>query len=450
MKKSLLIAVAALFLALGANAQIRLHAASPETVTKVIPTTVQMTSFSSLPSYVPSVKKHMKKAPVKAEGGLAGTYILDYYNWEGDFVTSLQFDLIEETGTITLDADLYEEELSFDYNVKLVGFTNEEAVVYGEYDAEAGEIFIPIQTIINNPSGYTTNLGRVILTSATTPDDEGLSYGYPITLSIGDDGKMEFSGETDENVPLAGFYSFLIDYQKTSEGGYYYLDCGFDANVLKPNATMSYSTTGVAFGNSGSGSWEDVEKRVYVEDWGTEYIIHNFLGMAPISVTIVDDQKCKIVYGQEIEEYDFSNNKNYKAVGRMRLVGTSWTDTGIQRDYDVECLNGFHDSELGLWFYRLVEDPETGGHHIEQDHTSQEYCPYFTVATDPSGADILSYGFLFGIDFIYDDSEGTGINNMQIVPETAKSTTLYDLQGRVVDGSYKGIVISNGKKMVVK
>ena len=177
MKKSLLIAVAALFVALGANAQIRLHAASPETVTKVIPTTVQMTSFSSLPSYVPSVKKHMKKAPVKAEGGLAGTYILDYYNWEGDFITSLQFDLIEETGTITLDADLYEEELSFDYNVKLVGFTNEEAVVYGEYDAEAGEIFIPIQAIMNNPSGYTTNLGRVILTSATTPDDEGISYG---------------------------------------------------------------------------------------------------------------------------------------------------------------------------------------------------------------------------------------------------------------------------------
>ena len=34
--------------------------------------------------------------------------------------------------------------------------------------------------------------------------------------------------------------------------------------------------------------------------------------------------------------------------------------------------------------------------------------------------------------------------------ETTKSTKLYDLQGRVVDGSYKGIVISNGKKVVVK
>ena len=81
---------------------------------------------------------------------------------------------------------------------------------------------------------------------------------------------------------------------------------------------------------------------------------------------------------------------------------------------------------------------------------------YFMVSSTfgEEGAYWYNGGEYIWVDILVSDDiqlniEPTGILAPKAT-ETTKSSTLYDLQGRVVDGSYKGIVISNGKKVVVK
>lgn len=52
-------------------------------------------------------------------------------------------------------------------------------------------------------------------------------------------------------------------------------------------------------------------------------------------------------------------------------------------------------------------------------------------------------------NFTVDDSEVTGVKNV-VSDRAANSTTIYNLSGQRIDGAYKGIVIINGKKVIVK
>lgn len=114
MKKSLLIAVAALFVALGANAQVKRLAQPVKRMAGAESSMLEQKSLKADVSLRPVFHSNMAKAP-KAAAGIAGEYILNADNFEGDFTASSFFTVAEATGTITLDQ--YDGTPSFEYNV---------------------------------------------------------------------------------------------------------------------------------------------------------------------------------------------------------------------------------------------------------------------------------------------------------------------------------------------
>ncbi len=448
MKKSLLIAVAALFVALGANAQVKRLAQPVKRMAGAESSMLEQKSLKADVSLRPVFHSNMAKAP-KAAAGIAGEYILNADNFEGDFTASSFFTVAEATGTITLDQ--YDGTPSFEYNVVLNDFTSEGAVVYGEYDETEGIIFIPVQQI-----AYSDKYKEIYISGGRRSGTENIGYGKSLVLVVNEDGTMDIDPDYDSTDPddweTEGWVSFLPNY----EGGGLW-NYGFDIQAFAPNATMSYSTTGKGLGGTGSG-WADVEKRVYVEDYGTEIVVNGFLGLAPISILINGDGTCKMPFGQEVDDYDYEEYDNTYAYGRMRLVGCFIDGNSIGRDYDKEFMNGFEDN--GLYVFYKVEWKDAwdeGGKHYDEGYyyvdDDADYVRYFSVATannpDPTDGGAYGMGWCCNMTIETDEHAATGITAPKATTDT-KSTTLYDLQGRVVDGSYKGIVISNGKKMVVK
>ena len=120
-------------------------------------------------------------------------------------------------------------------------------------------------------------------------------------------------------------------------------------------------------------------------------------------------------------------------------------------NYDKSALNGFYEDGYSMFFkveYRDAEGDNPAGYYIVD--SEDEYFPYSSIASYlDSENKLYRLGFVTEIEIETDEHAATGIMAPKAT-ETAKSTTLYDLSGRVVDGSYKGIVISNGKKVVVK
>lgn len=440
MKKSLLIAVAALFVALGANAQVKRLAQPVKRMAGAESSMLEQKSLKADLSLRPVFHSNMAKAP-KAAAGIAGEYILNADNFEGDFTESTSFSISETTGSITLD--MYGGTPSFDYNVVLNDFTYEGAVVYGEYDATEGTIYIPVQKI-----AYNNTYKDIYISGGHRSGTENIGYGKSLVLIVNEDGTMDIDPDYDstdsDDWETEGWVSFLPNYESGGLWNY-----GFDFEVKKPNGTMSYSTTSAAMGGTGSG-WARVQKRVYIEDYGTDWVVSNFLGLCPVSVTLESDNKCYIALG--VKMYDYDRDEPY---GYYRLVGITIDGNYIVRNYDKTKFNGFYEDGYCEFFKTEYKDAWTdaegshdaGYYYVDED---DDYIRYVAVATanDNEGAAYV-IGYACNIWIESDEHAATGIIAPKATTDT-KSTTLYDLQGRVVDGSYKGIVISNGKKMVVK
>lgn len=50
----------------------------------------------------------------------------------------------------------------------------------------------------------------------------------------------------------------------------------------------------------------------------------------------------------------------------------------------------------------------------------------------------------------FDDGETTGISSAVSGADGGADAPMYNLQGQRVSGGYKGVVIKNGKKMIVR
>jgi hypothetical protein len=57
-------------------------------------------------------------------------------------------------------------------------------------------------------------------------------------------------------------------------------------------------------------------------------------------------------------------------------------------------------------------------------------------------------GIYFGTEAAYNAAVATGIQGVKTVK--AQSSAIYNLAGQRVDANYKGVVIMNGKKVVIK
>ena len=130
MKKTLLIAVATVMVALGANAQVA------RVASKTMGYAAYQNNFKlenvMVKEYQSPVSKNLT-AHRAAPASIEGDYILNADNFDGSFTASTSFSVVAQSGTITLDQ--YDGNPSFDYNVVLNDFSYAGAVVYGNYNA---------------------------------------------------------------------------------------------------------------------------------------------------------------------------------------------------------------------------------------------------------------------------------------------------------------------------
>lgn len=444
MKKSLLIAVAALFVALGANAQVK-RTSLPVKKAGLESAQLEKMALTPQASAAPVFRSKLAKAPKAAAGEIDGEYLLNADNFDGDFTECSFFTIESSTGQITLDQ--YEGEPTFDYNVVLNDFSWEGAVVYGEYNAEEGMIYIPVQQI-----GFNATYKEIYISGGYRSGAENLRYGKPIILIVNEDGTMDIDEDIDPDDPdddaTTGFVSYLpnyVDPNTGEEGGLW--NYGFDIQVMKPNGTMEFTANGNGFGFS---SWTKTSRRVFIEDYGTEWVVNNFLGLTPVSVTLDSDDKCFVTLGQKM--YDYDREEPY---GYFRLVGITYDGDYIVRDYTKTALNGFYEDGYCEFFkveYKEAWTDDEGSHdagyyYVDDD---PDYVRYVAVATanDADGACYL-YGYACNMTIESDEHATSGI----LAPKTTvenPNAQVYDLQGRAVNSNYKGVVIKNGKKFVVK
>lgn len=436
MRKSLLIAVAALFVALGANAQYVRVAQKAQWLD--VPSDVKMENVMTK-DYTPHVKT-MKATHRAAEAGIDGEYILNAANFEGDFTESSSFEVVSESGTITLD--MYEGAPAFEYNVVLKDFSYAGAVVYGKYYEEYGVIEIPVQTIYTHET-----YKEIVISGGYRKGEESVGYGKEIYLIVNEDGTMDIDEdiEEDDDQATTGWVSFLPNYE---DGGLW--NYGFDISILKPNATMYYRTTSAAMGGTGEG-WAKVEKRVAVEDYESEWVIDNFLGLCPVSVTLEADNKCYIPFG--IKMYDYDRDEPY---GMYRLVGISIEGQYIVRNYEKTKFNGFWEPGYAE-FYKLEwkdawtdEDGEheAGYYFVDED---EDYIRYVAVATanDSDGAAYV-IGYACNIYIETDEhAASTGISEVNANTRNSNGKT-YNVLGQQVGAAAKGLLIRDGKKYIAK
>jgi hypothetical protein len=436
MKKSLLIAVAAIFVALGANAQYVRVAQKAQWLD--VPSDVKMENVMTK-DFTPYVKTMKATHRVAAEG-LAGEYILNADNFDGDFTESSSFQVVAETGTINLDQ--YDGNPEFNYNVVLKDFTYTGATVYGYYDEETAVIVIPVQTIFVHAT-----YKEIVISGGYRIGETNVGYGKSIYLIVNEDGTMDIDPDVEEEGDQAtiGWVSFLPNYE---DGGLW--NYGFDIALLKPNATMYYRTTSAAMGGTGEG-WEKVEKRVALEDYETEWVINNFLGLCPVSVTLEADHKCSIPFG--IKMYDYDRDEPY---GMYRLVGISIDGQYIVRNYEKTKFNGFWEPGLAEFYKTEWKDAWTDedGEHDAGYYfvdTDEDYIRYVAVATanDAEGAAyVIGYACNMSVE-TDEHAASTGINEVNANTRQSNGKT-YNVLGQQVSAGAKGLLIRDGKKFVVK
>jgi hypothetical protein len=447
MKKSLLIAVAALFVALGANAQAKLVAKQSRQLTTQV--TAEMTKKATMNSMV--VKPEALKAakPVaknkirKVEAAdIAGVYILDEQNLNRDFTSSSEFSIETAEGSVKVGefdetTEEYVETRDFEYNVKISDFAVEGSVAYGFFDSTDNTLWIPMQKIAedNDPEDP---FGRIVLSTISEGDGGSVNYGGDIVFEIDDAGNLIFASDSD------GYCTFGPD--ELSE--YFFWNYGFDIEVFFPNGVMISKEVHTLSGG-GWGEWTTTDHYVNLENYETELVVHNFFNICPISITVSGNE-------YDIQLPVYLGTHEYPTYGKMQI----WTDDENGTDEapltNEGSIKGYsflsEDGYPGIRFWETeYRDEWTDAQGTHEAGNYYIYRPFFYLgAIDASG-----YGYWWGESYglsIFDltgEIIETGINAVKATTDT-KSTTLYDLQGRVVDGSYKGIVISNGKKMVVK
>ncbi|MBQ6767743.1 MAG: hypothetical protein IJP46_03615 [Prevotella sp.] len=454
MKKSLLIAVAALFVALGANAQFK---RVPQATKVKAP--MEAKSVIKKATGVDAIKHDAIKkanAPRRAASDLAGDYIMDFGNWDGDFLTSSMFTITAVSGTTTIlgeDSEGNVIDESFEYNLRLDDFTYEGESVYAYYDEANAYIRIPRQVIATSfINSQNKDLGRVVFSGLVTQDGSPYNFGFDVIFDVDEEGNLynyDFADELADNgwpegCAVTGFYDYLPDYNTGSS----YVAMGTSMEFYIPNAFMGDVECHIESGSWGA--WQSVERQVCVEDFGTELYVHNFLGLCPISITIAGD-KASVACPVRVMDDDFADegqDPDYIQIWQWDATFENIINPGAITGNISTLSNGaklieFYDTEYkDAW-------TDDQGEHEAGDYIITDYTKWFMVHSTWGAQGAYFWGEARSLYVVIPSDDPSGIIAPKATTDT-KNTTLYDLQGRVVDGSYKGIVISNGKKMVVK
>lgn len=451
MKKSLLIAVAAFFVALGANAQAR-KIEKAECIKSMSSQLKANQKFATKVQDFTPVKVAKKNGLRRiATADILGTYIFEYADFDRTFTESTTFTVESETGTITLDQ--YDGNPEFEYNVKISGLTDSRAVAYGSYDEESNQLLIPVQTLFTYKASDGTDYGRIVFSALVLDKDgEPLSYGYPLLLNIYEDGIVEVDAgdfSDDPEMPagcyLGGYYNYMPDYLNPNTGGPYAWSYGADAELFIPNAVISDNEVHIESGAWGNWAW--TEHPAYVEDYGEELVVHNFFGLCPISISVTGD-KGSIATPVRVMESDYADegeepnyiqiwqwDENLKnIVNPGAITGTIYAGNGAKqiRFYDTEYKEAWTD-ESG--------EHEAGNYYII------DYTKWFMVHSTWGENGAYWWGEARYVDITWLTGE-TGINAISTTSQ--KSGKTYNVLGQQVSAGAKGLLIRDGKKFVVK
>lgn len=436
MKKLLLSFAAAMLVAMGANAQ---RVCTAENLNELAPNAkvVSMPMLQDFTSMTPVISK---KAPRRA-ASVAGTYIMETFDFPGEFAENATFTIEEETGTIKIatfnEKDSLVLEKDFEYNVKLTDFSNPGEICYGKYYQEESTIHIPMQVV------YTSDTyGKVILSGCVRTEDlSSINYGADIVLGIDEDGCLFFDEEY-----ATGIFSFLPYYAAQPYATWSY---GLDAAAYLPNATLGSVETHIV-----SGTWGDWEKHtydVYVEDYESEFVVHNFFGLCPISIRINDNKAsidCPVRvmardYADEgAEEPDYIQiwqwNSDFSAVMNPgEITGNVFVEE------DGSKIVEFYDTE-----YREAWTDENGEHEAG-DYILTDRTKWFMVHSTYGEKGAIFWGEVRNVYLVIPakkDSEG-----ISDVKAETKNTKTYNLMGQQVNRSAaKGLLIRDGKKFMSK
>lgn len=432
MKKFLLTTVAAFIVAMGANAQ---FARVAQDATKMdIPTGVKMVKVETAKANIPVVAK---KASARRATTIAGTYILNAGNWYGDFTECTEFTIEEATGTTKVCEFTDGGELSFDrdfeYNVKLTDFTYTNSVAYGKYYAEDGILQVPMQAIAAN-----NTYGRIVMSGSVRSDNGGVNYGSDIVLVENEDGAFDF----DEDY-AAGWFSFLPEYAAQPNATWNY---GFDCETYAPNGVQE--GTEVHIQNGSWGNWTKTTHSVYVEDLGSEVVVHNFFGLCPISISI-DGNKATIACPVRVQEYDYAED-GAEEPDYIQIWQHDENLEGILNPGAITGTVSEKDGVKSIEFYDVVyKDAWTDeqGEHEAGYYYVNDYTKWFMVHSTwgDNGAYWWGEARYVSVSWL---TNASGINEAKANAQSTSKT--YNLMGQQVNGDAKGLIIRDGKKLMNK
>mgnify|MGYP006935955895 CR=1 FL=1 len=433
MKKNLLIAVAALFVAIGVNAQKVAKEVSLNGM-KFDKTSV-MTSSQFGQNFTSKKFKAAKRAA--AADGIYDAYVATETGTDEETLNCF---------SVTLEqADLTEEGVT--YNVKIKDFWSEGTETYGIFNPEDNTLKIPsCMTIWADESleglGYsasTKTYGPLIIINIDAEDNVD-SEGDIVFVYNEEDGTFSF-----DDTKTSAYYIYALGKDADGEeiGGWTY---AFDVTMSPYNGVMSFSTTAAKFQTQApreGSSWGYGELPINYEDWGTSVQINGFLKSGSISIGISEAEGTAIMMMHQPLSTDYFGADE----GKMELCGVAVDDVEgtISIDATVESMNGFYLKDMTL-------NDETPVDVIMFYQTDDEgyytYNEYFIPLTE--GQNYWMGGWFCALDVIMYKDDASGVIAPKATTAAATDNKVYTIDGKLVDSNYRGLVIKNGKKMIQK
>ena len=264
--------------------------------------------------------------------------------------------------------------------------------------------------------GTYDNLPEIRVGDGIRLDNNGHSV---VVLEVHPDGHTVTVAEGNFNSTV--HWGRIIDLADPNNG-FYYLATFWPEQ--EPDLTITIGQSGYAtfyYTNSSYVIPEGVEAKV------VENISNNILTLIPLSRII--PAGCAVILEGPAGEYTFASTTEEGTAGENMLRGTEDTEWITPEDQTCK-------------YYKLtVKNGKAGFYYGANDGAifeNQAHRAYLPVPVSQTNG---AKGFFF--------NEATGIDNMLATDENA-GHAVYNLSGQLVNDSYKGVVIINGKKVLRK
>lgn len=397
-----------------------------------------------------NVAKVKSNAPTASN--IYGDYLRVSIAYEDAVNTIQNFTISEASGSFETSEFFYETPFTFEYNIKIEDLIWTGSVLYGSYDAETGEIYVPVQTVeeLSKANGYQEDYGWAYFTSLFKNEDGETYSGGEFFLTIDDDGNIELGED------ILGYMCMVISDEGKSLGRFE--DPAWDLRIMKPNGTMSYMTNANWLKDEVlSESYDPGKAKIYVEDWDNQLVVYGFFKYFSITIEMDEDGNCTIPFPQCVYNYEqevtvkegeepvkltdfyiYGSDENGQYPGLFETGVKGYIDGNFVHFYDLEAVdeqgNVVPDKYLGYIFLGFLP-------YVDEDGKSHFY----------------GHGWSTFIDFEWsngedDPGEVTGIQNFNNTLEyKVKNTPTYNIMGQQVNRKdVKGLMIRDGKKYIAK